>query len=125
MRGREDFDKAFVAITNQHSDGLYVSTDSLIRDNAKRIATFALNSRLPSMFPYREGVDAGGLMSYGADLADSYRRFAYCVERIVKGAKPAEMPVEQPKKLELAINLKTAQQIGVTIPPQLLARADR
>ena len=93
--------------------------------NGKRIAGFALKSRLPSMYRSREYVEAGGLMSYGADLADSYRRVAYYVDRILKGAKPADLPVEQPTKFELVINLKTAKQIGLTIPPEVLARASR
>ena len=88
--------------------------------NGKRIADFALKSRLPSMYSNREFVDAGGLMSYGADLADSYRRVAYYVDRILKGAKPADLPVEQPTKFEFVINLKTAKQIGLTIPQSLL-----
>ena len=83
--------------------------------NGKRIAGFALKSRLPSVYQSREFVDAGGLMSYSADLADSYRRVAYYVDRILKGAKPADLPVEQPKKFEFVINLKTAKQIGLTI----------
>ena len=93
--------------------------------NQKRIAGFALKSRLPSMYSNREAVEAGGLMYYGADLADSYRRVAYYVDRILKGAKPADLPVEQPMKFEFVINLKTAKQIGVTIPPEVLARATR
>ena len=93
--------------------------------NAKRIAGFALKSRLPSVYGRKEAVEAGGLMSYGADIADSYRRVAYFVDRILKGAKPADLPVEQPTKFELVINLKTAKQIGLTIPPNVLARADR
>ena len=93
--------------------------------NGKRIAGFALKSRLPSVYSNRTAVDAGGLMSYGADLADSYRRVAYFVDRILKGAKPADLPVEQPTKFELVINLKTAKQIGLTIPPEVLARANR
>ena len=88
-----------------------------MRPNQKRIVGFALKSRLPSMYSSREAVEAGGLMSYGADLADSYRRVAYYVDRILKGAKPADLPVEQPTKFEFVINLKTAKQIGVTIPP--------
>src|SRR5262245_63141814 len=93
--------------------------------NQKRIVSFALKSRLPSVYPSRPAVDAGGLMSYGADLAHSYRRVAYYVDRILKGAKPADLPVEQPTKFEFIINLKTAKQIGVTIPPNVLVRADK
>jgi putative tryptophan/tyrosine transport system substrate-binding protein len=93
--------------------------------NGKRIAGFALKSRLPSMYTSREFVDTGGLMYYGADLADSYRRAATYVDKILKGAKPADLPVQQPSKFELFINLKTAKQIGVTIPQSMLYRADK
>ena len=93
--------------------------------NQKRIVDFALMSRLPSVYYYREAVDAGGLMSYGADITDTYRRVAYYVDKILKGAKPADLPVERPTKFELVINLKTAKQIGLTIPPEVLARANR
>ena len=93
--------------------------------NQKRIVGFALKRRLPSMYYNRESVDTGGLMYYGADLADSYRRVAYYVDRILKGAKPADLPVEQPTKFELAINLKIAKQIGLTIPQSMLYRADK
>ena len=96
-----------------------------MRANEKRTVGFALKSRLPSVYGSREAVDAGGLMYYGADQADSYRRVAYYVDRILKGAKPADLPVEQPTKFELVINLKTAKQIGLTIPPEVLARANR
>ena len=96
-----------------------------MRANGKRIVGFALKSRLPSMYNNREYVEAGGLMSYRADHADSYRRVAYYVDRILKGAKPADLPVEQPTKFELVINLKTAKQIGLTIPPEVLARANK
>ena len=109
----------------QRPDGLYVTSGPLMRSNGKQIADFALKSRLPAMYPSREYVDAGGLMSYGADLADSYRRVAYYVDRILKGAKPADLPVEQPMKFELVINLKTAKQIGVTIPQWTLMKADK
>jgi putative ABC transport system substrate-binding protein len=91
--------------------------------NQKRTVGFALKSRLPSVYNRREDVEAGGLMHYGADLADSYRRVATYVDRILKGAKPADLPVEQPTKFEFVINLKTAKQIGLTIPPEVLARA--
>jgi ABC-type uncharacterized transport system substrate-binding protein len=93
--------------------------------NEKRIVGFALKSRLPSVYGYGGAVEAGGLMYYGADLADSYRRAATYVDKILKGAKPADLPVEQPTKFELVINLKTAKQIGLTIPPNVLVRADR
>ena len=93
--------------------------------NGKRIAGFALKSRLPSVYGNREAVNAGGLMYYGADEAESYRRVAYFVDRILKGAKPADLPVEQPTKLELLINLQTAKQISVTIPLDVLARATK
>ena len=96
-----------------------------MRDNAKRIADFALKSRLPSVYTYSEAVDAGGLMSYSADLRNNYQRAAYYVDRILKGAKPADLPVEQPTKFELVINLKTAKQIGLTIPQKVLGRADK
>jgi putative tryptophan/tyrosine transport system substrate-binding protein len=96
-----------------------------MRPNRKRTAGFALKSRLPSVASSEVFVDAGGLMSYAADDADSYRRVAYFVDRILKGAKPADLPVEQPTKFEFVINLKTAKQIGLTIPPDLLARATK
>ena len=109
----------------QRPDGLYVPPDGPMLVNQKRIVGFVLKSRLPSMYFYPEAVDAGGLMFYGVDLADSYRRVAYYVDRILKGAKPADLPVEQPTKFELVINLKTARQIGLTIPQSLLYRADK
>jgi putative tryptophan/tyrosine transport system substrate-binding protein len=125
VQGTDDFDRVFAAMGKQRPDGLYVPSDAVLRINQKRIVGFALKSRLPSMYIDSPFVDAGGLMSYGADLADSYRRVAYFVDRILKGAKPADLPVEQPTKFELVINLKTAKQIGVTIPPEVLARANK
>ncbi len=126
VRTADDFDRVFAAIGKQRPDGLYVSSAGrLMRGNRKRIVGFALNSRLPSLYQNRDFVDAGGLMSYGADFAESHRRVAYYVDRILKGAKPADLPVEQPTKFEFVINLKTAKQIGLTIPPNVVARADK
>jgi putative ABC transport system substrate-binding protein len=124
-RDADGFDKVFAAMGKQPSDGLYVLGGPLMRANEKRIADFALKSRLPSVYDNREGVDAGGFMYYGADLADSYRLVATYVDKILKGAKPADLPVQQPTKFEFVINLKTAKHIGLTIPPNVLARADR
>jgi putative tryptophan/tyrosine transport system substrate-binding protein len=126
VKTADDFDRVFAAMGKQLPDGLYVpGGGSRINTNLKRIAGFAIKSRLPSTYFIREAVDAGGLMYYGADLVDSYRRVAYFVDRILKGAKPADLPVEQPTKFELVINLKTAKQIGVTMPQSLLYRADK
>ncbi len=125
VRGTDDFERVFATLSKQRPDGLYPGGGPLMATNGKRIAGFALKSRLPSTYVDREYVDAGGLMYYGADLADSYRRVAFYVDKILKGAKPTDLPVEQPKKFELVINLKTAKQIGLTIPPEVLARASR
>ena len=125
VRAADDFERVFAAINKERPDGLLVLGGPLMNPNGKRIADFALKNRLPSIYNSREAVNAGGLMSYGADLADSYRRVAYFVDRILKGAKPADLPVEQPTKFELVINLKTAKQIGLTIPQSMLYRADK
>ena len=125
IRAAESFEKVFAALNKQRPDGLYVPTGTLMGFNGKRIAVFALKSRLPSVYSTRDPVEAGGLMYYGADQAESYRRVAYFVDRILKGAKPADLPVEQPTKFEMVSNLKTAKQIGLTIPQRVLARADR
>jgi len=126
IRDGNDFERIFAALNKQHPDGLYVPPGGpLPFANRKRVADFALKNRLPSMYINRSFVDAGGLMSYAADETDSYRRVAYYVDRILKGTKPADLPVEQPMKFELVVNLKTAKQIGVTIDPNLLARANR
>ena len=125
VRAADGFESIFAAMSKERSDGLYVPTGPLMRANQKQIVGFTVKSRLPSIYAGRESVDTGGLMSYAADFADSYRRVATYVDKILKGAKPADLPVEQPTKFELVINLKTAKQIGVTIPPNVLARADR
>jgi putative ABC transport system substrate-binding protein len=126
VRNADGFEKVFAALNKERPHGLYVpGGGQLFNANVKRIAGLALKSRLPSMWGVRTSVEAGGLMSYGADLAESYRRVAYYVDRILKGAKPADLPVEQPTKFEFIINLKAAKQIGLTIPPNVLARADR
>jgi putative ABC transport system substrate-binding protein len=125
IRAPEDLERIFAALSQERPDGLYASPSLAIAANGKRIADFALNRHLPSMYSEREAVDAGGLMYYGADLTGSYRRIASYVDRILKGAKPAELPIEQPTKFEFVINLKTAKQIGLTIPPNVLARADK
>jgi putative tryptophan/tyrosine transport system substrate-binding protein len=124
-RDADGFEKVFAALNKERPDGLYVTQSPLMNANLKRTIDFGLRSRLPSVGSNTEYVDAGGLMSYDADLADSYRRVAYYVDRILKGTKPADLPVEQPTKFEFVINLKTAKQIGLTIPPEVLARANR
>jgi putative ABC transport system substrate-binding protein len=125
VRGAGGFEKVFATLRKERPDGLYVLLGVLMNANQKRVVGFALKSRLPSVYGNKDAVDAGGLMSYGADEAASYRRVAYYVDRILKGAKPADLPVEQPTKFEFVINLKTANQIGLTIPPNVLARADK
>jgi putative tryptophan/tyrosine transport system substrate-binding protein len=125
VRTADDFDRVFAGMGKQRPDGLYVFGSALMIANQKRIIGFALKSRLPSVYDNREAAEAGGLMSYGADLLDSYRGVAIYVDKILKGTKPGDLPVEQPKKFELVINLKTAKQIGLTIPPNMLARADK
>jgi putative tryptophan/tyrosine transport system substrate-binding protein len=125
VRNADGFEKVFAGLRKERPDGLYLTANPLFTANEKRIVGFTLKSRLPSMYWRREAVEAGGLMYYGADLADSYKRVAYFVDRILKGAKPADLPVEQPTKFELVINLKTSKQIGVAIPPEVLARATK
>ena len=125
VRAAVGFERVFASLNKQRPDGLYVAGGPLMSANQKRTIGFALKSRLPSVYNRREDTEAGGLMSYGADDADTYRRVAYYVDRILKGAKPADLPVEQPTKFELVINQKTAKQIGVTIQPEVLARASK
>jgi putative ABC transport system substrate-binding protein len=126
VRDADGFERVFDTLSKKRPDGLYVlSSGPLMFANIKRIAGFALKSRLPSMFYRREAVEAGGLMYYGADEAESYRRVATYVDRILKGAKPADLPVERPTKFALVINLKTAKEIGLTIPSHVRLRADK
>ena len=125
VRSADDFERVFGAISKQRPTGLFVPGGALMNANDKRIAGFALKTRLPSFFARREGVEAGGLMSYDSNPLLQYHRAAIYVDRILKGAKPTDLPVEQPMKFEFVINLRTAKQIGLTIPPNVLARADR
>jgi putative ABC transport system substrate-binding protein len=126
IRTASDLDNLFATVDKQRLDGLVVLPGGgLMLPNQKRIIALALKSRLPSMYSNKRAVDTGGLMYYGADLSDSYRLVAWYVDKILKGAKPADLPVQQPTKFELVINLKTAKQIGLTIPPEVLARATK
>jgi putative tryptophan/tyrosine transport system substrate-binding protein len=125
VRALDEFESAFKTATRTHPQALIVLRNPLIVNNRMRIADLASKSKLPAMYDDREFVDAGGLMSYGADLTDLHRRAAVYVDKILKGAKPADLPVEQPMKFEFIINLKAARQIGLTIPPDVLARADK
>jgi putative ABC transport system substrate-binding protein len=120
-----DLEGLFKAAKEASRDALVVISNPLIRFHQTGIVELASRKRLPSLYEDRVHVEAGGLLSYGASNSDVYRRAAYYVDRILKGAKPPELPVEQPTKFELVINLKTAKQIGLTIPPNVLARADR
>ena len=122
----EDFDRAFSAITKERAQALIVPAPNPVGfANRGQIASFAQRNRLPSMYGQREFVDAGGLISYGPSAPHMHRRAATYVDKILKGTKPADLPVERPMKFELVMNLKTAKQIGLTIPPNVLARADR
>jgi len=119
----EDIEPAFDALKNS-ADALYVVIDPLVSGNRVRINTLALGSRLPTMHGFREFAQAGGLMTYGPDFPDLFRRTAELVDKILRGEKPADIPVEQPTKFELVINVTTAKLLGITVPPTLLARAD-
>ena len=125
VREPVDFDEAFAGILQAQADGVWVLGDPVVYVQRGRIAEFALKNRLPTFANFREFVDAGGLISYGASLPDSYRRAAHHIDKILKGARPADLPVEQPTKFELVINLKTAKALGLTIPQLLLMRADQ
>jgi putative ABC transport system substrate-binding protein len=125
VRSLDDFEDAFARAKKEHAQALITTTGGLINTQQRRVLDFAAKNRLPAIYHYSEFVEAGGLMSYGPDNTDLWRRAADFVDKILKGTKPSDIPVEQPKKFEFIVNLKTAKQIGVTIPPNLLARADR
>jgi putative ABC transport system substrate-binding protein len=125
VRSSNDFENAFRAAGKARAEALITIRTPLINGQKKRVADLAMKSRLPAIYDDREYIDAGGLMSYGTDLAELHRRAATYVDKILKGAKPADLPVEQPTKFEFIINLKVAKQIGLTIPPNVLARADK
>jgi putative ABC transport system substrate-binding protein len=125
VRRLADFEHAFAVIARDRPDALYVPGDPVVILHLSRVVDFAAKSRLPAMYPVREFADAGGLMAYGANLSEMYRQAAVYADKILKGARPGELPIEQPTKFELIINLKTAKALGLTIPPSLLQRADQ
>jgi len=124
-RGPEDFDRAFSEMAKARAGALTVLPSNMFFNERRRLVDLVAKSRLPAVYPWRDFVAAGGLMSYGLNVADLFRRAATYVDRILKGAKASDLPVEQPTKFDLVINLKTAKALGLTIPPWLLARADQ
>jgi putative ABC transport system substrate-binding protein len=125
IRSPDDLEGAFATMAKSKAGALNVLSDAFMNNNRMAITGMALKSRLPSIYPSDVYVQAGGMMSYGANLADLWRRAAVYVDKLLKGAKPADLPVEQPTKFEFIINLKAAKQIGLTIPPNVLVRADK
>jgi putative ABC transport system substrate-binding protein len=121
----EELDTAFAQVVRARADAIIVSANPFFNIHKERLIALALQHHLPALYEFREFVEAGGLICYGADMKDVYYRLAVYVDRILKGAKPADLPVEQPTKYELVINLKTAKALGLTIPPSLLQRADQ
>jgi len=124
VRTREEIDDALATIIRERPDALFVLADRLFLHYRTRIRDFAAQERLPGVHAYRELIEAGGLMSYGPSYADMHRRAAAYVDKILKGAKPADLPVERPVKFELVVNLKAAKALGLTIPPSVIFRAD-
>ena len=125
VRGPDDFPSAFSSMTTQRPDAFLTLDDRLLLNSRTSIVAFAANQRLPAIYPQRDYTDAGGLMSYGPSISDLFRRAASYVDKILKGAKPGDLPIEQPNKFEFVINLKTAKALGLTIPSSLLLRADQ
>jgi ABC-type uncharacterized transport system substrate-binding protein len=125
VRGPDEFARAFSTMTRGRPDALIMLPSPMLFGERKRIVDLAAKYRLPTMYNNRESVQLGGLIAYGTSLSDLYRRAAVYVDKILKGAKPGDLPVEQPTKFELVINLKTAKALGLTIPPSLLQRADQ
>ena len=125
VRANSEVDNAFARLSRQPFDGLIVQPGEILFTHRRHIAELAAKQRLPVIYAWREGAEAGALLSYGVNIADNYRRAAVFVDKILKGAKPADLPVEQPTKFELVINLKTAKALGLTIPQTLLFRADQ
>jgi putative ABC transport system substrate-binding protein len=125
MRGPDDLPGAFAAITRGRPEALLVLADPFLSNYQTQIVDFAAKNRLPAIHPFRESVEAGGLMAYGVDIPDMYRRAATYVDKILRGANPADLPIEQPTKFEFVINIKTARTLGLTIPQSLLLRAER
>jgi putative tryptophan/tyrosine transport system substrate-binding protein len=123
-KGPADFDRVFSEMTGARASALTVLPSVVFSAERRRLVELAAKNRLPAVYPWREAVDAGGLMSYGPNNADLFRRAATYVDKILKGAKPADLPVEQPTKFELVVNLKAAKALGLTIPPSVLVRAD-
>jgi len=125
VRRREDLEPAVAAMSRGGTQAMFVYGSAWMFANRREMADLAAKHRLPAIFIWREAVEAGGLMSYGTNLPDLHRRAAYFVDKILKGAKPGDLPVDQATKFELVINLKTAKALGLTIPPSLLLRADQ
>jgi putative ABC transport system substrate-binding protein len=125
VRDRKDIETAFGAASNGRADAVLVLAGSIFNSHRSQVVELALKNRLPAIYPYPEFVQDGGLMTYSVSITDLFRRAATYADKILKGAKPADLPVEQPTKFELLINLKAAKQIGLTIPPNVLARVDR
>ena len=125
VQNPDDFDGVFAGMSKDRPESLLVMADTVTASNSRRVVEFAARNRVPAIYEARNFVDAGGLMSYGLDFVDHYRRAAYYVDKVLKGVRPADLPVEQPTKFELVINMRSAKALGLTIPRSLLLRADQ